>query len=112
MALIPYLFIRFFYLLWEFLRHWYLGSFKIYSHFIVSLLEKFDRRFAFKITLKNLFQPLYQDRSFIGYILGFIFRIWRLAIGGFIYLIILAGAILIYLAWMTIPIYVVFKIIY
>jgi hypothetical protein len=112
MRFIPYLFTRFSYRLLEFLRHWYIDTFKIYSHFIISLLEKFDRRFAFRITLRNLFRPLYQDRTLIGYVLGFIFRIWRLFIGGFIYLIILAAAIIFYLAWLGIPVYIIFKIFY
>jgi len=112
MTLIPYLFIRLLYRLIESLRHWYLDSFKIYSHFIISLLEKFDRKFAFKITLRNLFQPLYQDRSLIGYALGFSFRTGRLIIGGIIYIIMLSAAIFFYLAWLAVPIYIIFKIIY
>ena len=112
MTLIPYLFIRLLYRLIEFLRHWYLDSFKIYSHFIISLLEKFDRRFAFKITLRNLFQPLYQDRSLIGYTLGFSFRTSRLIIGGIIYIMMLSAAMFFYLAWLAVPIYIIFKIIY
>jgi len=112
MTLIPYLFLRLFYRLAEFLRHWYIESFKIYSHLFISLLEKFDRRFAFKITLRNLFQPLYQDRSAIGYTLGFLFRSARLIMGGFFYLIIIAAAIFFYLVWLAAPLYIVFKIIY
>ncbi len=111
MTLIPYLFTRIIYRLAEFLRHWYFNSFKIYSHFIISLLEKFDRKFAFRITLKNIFQPLYQDRSFIGYTLGFFFRGIRLIAGGIIYLILLLTAMIFYLAWLAVPIYIVLKIV-
>lgn len=112
MTFIPYLFNRLFYRLLDFLRHWYFDSFKVYSHFIISLLEKFDRRLAFRITFKNLFHPLYQDRSFIGYILGFSFRASRLAMGGFIYAIMITIAISLYLAWLAIPIYIILKIFY
>jgi hypothetical protein len=110
MTLIIYLINRFFYRLIEFLRHWYFNSFKIYSHFIISLLEKFDRKLAFKVTTKHLFQPLYQDQTLIGYILGFFFRTARLIIGGVFYILIIAIAIFIYLSWLAVLPYIIYKI--
>jgi len=110
MTFIPYLFTRFIYRLVEFFEHWYFNSFKIYSHFFISFLEKLDRVFAFKITLRNIFQPLYSDRSFLGYILGFFFRSWRIIIGGIIYLIIILLALSIYIFWLLIPPYIIYKI--
>jgi hypothetical protein len=110
MNLISYLINHFFYRLVEFFRHWYLDSFKIYSHFVISLLEKFDRRLAFRITLKYLFQPLYQDRSVIGYILGFFFRTSRLMIGGIIYFFIIVAALIVYLIWLMILPYIIYQI--
>ncbi len=112
MSLISYLSIRFIYRLTEFFRHWYFNSFKLYSHFVISLLEKFDRKIALKITLRNLFQPLYQDRSLIGYSLGFLFRAARLLVGGVVYIILIIIAAFFYLAWLVAPFYIIFKIIY
>jgi hypothetical protein len=112
MVLILYLPTRLLYRLLEFLRHWYFNSFKIYSHFVVSLLERFDRRIAFRVTLRNLFQPLYQDRSFIGYTLGFLFRSARLIMGGIIYAILLFMTVSFYLAWLAVPLYIIFEIVY
>lgn len=112
MNLVTYLINRFFYRLIEFLRHWYFNSFKIYSHFIISLLEKFDRKLAFKVTVKHLFHPLYQDQTLIGYTLGFFFRTARLMSGGIIYIIIIAVAIFIYLAWLAVLPFIIYKILY
>lgn len=94
----------------EFLRHWYIKSFFVYVHFIVSQLEKIDRFLAFKITLRHLFQPLYQDHSIIGYILGFIFRSIRLCMGAIIYLTIFTVAVAIYIVWLAIPILIIYQI--
>ena len=110
MNLISYLTNHFFYRFVEFLRHWYVDSFKIYSHFIISLLEKFDRKLAFKVNVKHLFHPLYQDQSLIGYTLGFFFRSARLIFGGVIYILIIAVAIIIYLAWLAVLPYIIYKI--
>ncbi|MBI2515058.1 hypothetical protein HYV91_02660 [Candidatus Wolfebacteria bacterium] len=110
MALILYLGNRFFYRLAEFFRHWYKNSFRIYGHFVISTLEKLDQSLAWRITLKHLFEPLYQDRSFIGYILGFIFRVGRLIIGGAIHLFLITIALLLYLSWLVIPVFIISKI--
>ncbi|MBN2197605.1 hypothetical protein JW698_00165 [Candidatus Wolfebacteria bacterium] len=112
MNLILYLIKRFYLCLIKFIRHWYLNSSKIYSHFIISLLEKFDKKLAFKITARHLFNPLYQDRSFIGYILGFFFRSARLIWGGFVYIIIIIIAVIIYLFWLIIPLFIIYKIVF
>jgi hypothetical protein len=111
MTLIAYLFNRLFYRLTELFRHWYVNSFRLYSHFIISLLERLDRILAVKITLKHLSEPLYQDRSVIGYLLGFIFRSLRLLIGGVVYLIFITVAVILYLLWLSIPAYIIYKII-
>ena len=107
--LIAYLINRFIFRVKEFFRHWYIKSFFIYIHFIISQLEKMDRFLAFKITLRHLFQPLYQDRSIIGYILGFFFRSGRLIIGGFLYSIIFVIAVLIYIIWLGIPFFIIYE---
>ena len=105
-----YLFNRFTFRLKEFLRHWYINSFFVYSQFIVFQLEKLDRFFAFKITWCHLFQSLYQDRTILGYILGFIFRLQRLFAGGVSYLIIIGVAAGLYLVWLAFPVYIIYRI--
>lgn len=107
---IVYLFNRFLERIWEFFRHWHIKSFFFYSHIVVSFLERLDGFFAFKITLRHLFKPLYGDYSVLGYILGFIFRIGRLIAGGLVYSAIIAAAAVLYLIWLTTPIYIIYRI--
>lgn len=95
----------------EFFRHWYINSFFIYGHLIFSFLEKLDRFFAFKITWRHLFQPLYQERNIVGYALGFIFRLGRLFVGGTVYLMIIVGAMGLYVIWLAIPAYVIYRLV-
>ncbi|MEK7062353.1 MAG: hypothetical protein AAB504_01730 [Patescibacteria group bacterium] len=108
---IIYLFNLFIHRIKEFLRHWYINSFFVYGQFIVSFLEKIDRFFAFKITWRYLFQPLYQDRTVLGHILGFIFRLQRLLVGGLVYSAIILTVAVFYLIWLAFPIYIIYKII-
>lgn len=105
-----YLFDRFIYRISHFIRHWYVDSFFIYTHFIVSRLEDMDQTIALKITWRNIFQPLYQERNVIGYVLGFIFRSIRLVLGSIIYGVIIAVAAGLFLIWAAIPAYILLKI--
>ncbi|KKT91202.1 MAG: hypothetical protein UW92_C0016G0011 [Candidatus Jorgensenbacteria bacterium GW2011_GWA2_45_13] len=94
----------------EFLRHWYVKSVRIYWNFVLNRLEELDRFFAWKITFRHLFQPLYKDYSFFGYVLGFIFRFLRLLIASVAYAFIFLIAFIIYITWLLIPPYIVYRI--
>ena len=94
----------------DFFYHWYVRSAKIYGYAIIGFLEKLDRFFAFRITLKYFGQPLFQDRSPVGYIMGFAFRSTRLLFGGIFYFFAIIFAILIYLAWCAAPALLFYKI--
>jgi len=106
MNLFLYLLDSFLFRIYEFFKHWYYNSFRIYAHFIVSLLETFDRTIALRVTFTNLFEPLYQERNIIGYLLGFIFRSLRLLLGTILYVIVIVIAVTLYLAWLAIPLYI------
>lgn len=109
-SVLGYLFNRFFYRLGEFLRHWYRDGFFFFFHKLIGFLEYLDRYFALKITLRYLFQPLYQNYTFVGYILGFIFRGVRIAVAGVIYGLVVLAALVLYLLWAAIPIWILVKI--
>jgi hypothetical protein len=104
-----YLFQRFFYRIGQFFWHWYGKSLKIYSHFVINLFEELDQFFAWRITLKYLTQPLFKDYSIIGRILGPLFRMNRLILGGLIYLSILIIALALYLLWLLFPFYAFYR---
>lgn len=75
----------------------------------MDLLEALDRFFALRITFRYWLKPLYQDYSVIGYILGFILRTGRLLLGGIVYLLFIAIALLLYIIWAAIPFYIVYR---
>jgi hypothetical protein len=69
----------------------------------LNFLSRVDYYLAWKITFKHIFQPLYRDYTFLGYVLGFIFRSIRLFIASVIYLILFAVIIGLYIFWLLIP---------
>lgn len=87
----------------DFLRHWYVRSAKLYSNYVLDKLHDFDKVLAWKITLKNLFTPLYKDYTLLGYVLGFFLRTARLIVASAFYAVAFAVALALYVAWLLIP---------
>lgn len=100
---ISYLIDRLFYRFAQFFVHWYGHSFFIIGGWAVKILERLDRFFAVKINARHFLDPLYQDYTFLGRILGLILRSLRIISGTAVYTGIIAIFVLIYLAWAAIP---------
>ena len=111
MALV-YLIRRFFFRVVEFLRHWYVKSFRIYSNFVLDELQKMDRTLAWRVNVRYLFQPLYKEYYIICYVLVFILIIVRLLGISIIYLVVFLFVIVAYVIWLMIPIAIVLRIFY
>lgn len=109
-SVLVYLGNRFFYRLAEFLRHWYKDGFFCLSRRVINLLERLDRYFALKVTLRHLFQPLYQNYTLVGYTLGFLFRGARTTTASLIYVLVILIGLASYLIWALIPFWIIYKI--
>ena len=103
-----YLAHRLLYSIWSFVYNWYVGSLYVIGHGVSSSAAAVQRSFAVTITLKNLFQPLYQDATILGHILGFIFRFLRLIMGGLVLLAVYAFGLVVYLLWAVVPIGIIY----
>lgn len=93
----------------QFLKHWYADGFLYLWHKVFGILGGLDRSLAVKITARYWLKPLYQDRTIVGYVLGFIFRTGRIILGSVIYAIIFIIGIGIYLTWASVPAILVLK---
>lgn len=99
---------RFFYRIFDFIHDWYLGSFLYIGRHTINFLESLDQAFGLRVTIRNIFEPLYQDHTIVGHILGFIFRSLRILIAAFIYFFVASLAGTIYFIWALIPIFIIF----
>lgn len=106
-----YLIVRLTEQLLAFFRHWYWDSFIAANKWVRALLARIDRRIALRITLRNLFQPLYQDYTALGYTLGFIFRSVRIALGAALYAVLITAALALYALWLSLPLFLLYKLI-
>lgn len=104
---IAYLLQRFVYQVYRSLHDWYIGSLISIWHATISVFERMDQVLAFAVNVRHLFEPLYQDETILGRILGLIFRFSRALIGAVVYATLFAFALIIYLLWALVPIYIV-----
>jgi len=112
MNFVFYLVERFFYRATDFLHHWYVHGLRNLTHAFLNFFENIDRTLALRITAKYFFQPLYKDYSFLGRILGIVFRTFRISIGLVIYVFFGVIFILVYLTWILILPALIYFIIY
>ncbi|MDO8574332.1 MAG: hypothetical protein Q7R86_01785 [bacterium] len=94
-----YLVERFFYRVASFLHNWYVHGIRNLTYAFVTFFENIDRSLALKITIRYFFQPLYKDFSFLGRVLGIIFRSFRIVAGLTVYIFFGAVFILVYAVW-------------
>ena len=107
-----YLLNRLFFRLADFFRHWYFAGSRSFGHRFISTLSSLDRRWALRQTVRHFFRPLYGDYSYVGRVLGVIFRIFRILIALALYTlctILFAAAYLIWLLIPFVPLYMAYR---
>ncbi|MCL4405483.1 MAG: hypothetical protein M1361_00355 [Patescibacteria group bacterium] len=92
----------------QFIRDWYVGGFNALVHRALLIFGRLDRFLALRVTLHHMFEPLYQDRSVLGRILGLIFRSVRVVVALLIYGVIALVFLAIYVAWAAIPLLLIY----
>ncbi|MEK7521140.1 MAG: hypothetical protein AAB560_03645 [Patescibacteria group bacterium] len=107
-----YLGYRFLYRVAEFFHRWYVRGFFVYGRAVLNVLLSLDKTLALRITLRHFGEPLYRDYTVLGYILGFVLRGLRIAVALAIYPVVLAFAGALFLVWMAIPVFIIYKIIF
>lgn len=85
------------------LRFWYGQSPSwVFTHYLETV-RLLDGRFAVRETLKHLNQPLFQDFSRQGRIIGFFFRIGRVLLALFIFFVTFLAYVAGYIVWLIFP---------
>lgn len=98
---------RFIFRVVDFFHHWYIDGSRFALRGFLDLISNFDRSLAFRVTAKHFMEPLYGDYSVVGRVLGFVFRFFRLAMGGILYVFLAVVFVIIYAAWLLIPLLII-----
>ena len=87
----------------NFFSFWYLTSSKSFWHKEIDFIKGIERDIGVFINLKLMFQPIFGDYSYMGRVIGPIFRISRVLIGISIMSASISVVITIYLIWIILP---------
>ena len=87
----------------KFFHFWYVQSSKDFWNKEASFLKQIERDLGVIINLKLIFQPIFGDYSYMGRVIGPIFRLGRVFIGFIIMVASIFVVILIYLIWIILP---------
>lgn len=98
-----YLAQRFLYRILDFFHHWYIDGSRAFGRRFMAMIASADRSIALRVTVRHFFEPLYKDYSFVGRILGVIFRTFRIAIGLVVYCFFAVIFLIAYAIWLIIP---------
>ena len=91
------------------LNDWFVLKPKAILNLLVEIIKDLDKNFAVAINFKLILKPLYKDYSFIGRIIGPIFRFFRVLVGGIIYLLIALVFSLVILVWILILPFIIYQ---
>ena len=90
----------------QFFTAWYVdGSAKLWQ-MVFDWFRSLERKIALKETIHFWFQPLFQDYTVLGHILGFILRTLRIIVGGVAYALVFATGLILYVVWLSIPAFI------
>ena len=87
----------------NFFCFWYVQSSKDFWNREISFIRGIERDIGVMINLKLITQPIFGDYSYMGRIIGPIFRLGRVLIGTIIMTASIFVVIIIYLIWIILP---------
>ena len=87
----------------NFFSFWYIRSSKLFLNKEILFIKGIERDIGVFINLKLIFQPIFGDYSYMGRVIGPIFRLGRVFMGFLIMAISLAVMVAVYLIWIILP---------
>ena len=87
----------------KFFHFWYVQSSKDFWNREVAFLKQIEKDLGVVINLKLIFQPIFGDYSYMGRIIGPVFRLGRVLIGFIIMVASIFAVVAIYLIWIILP---------
>jgi len=92
-----------------FFKHWYIDASKTWLKTAMTLFSELEQALALVVTLKHLFEPLYQDYTLMGQAIGPFFRMGRVILTLGIYIILAAIFLASYIVWIFLPVFLIFQ---
>jgi hypothetical protein len=95
----------------NFFYFWYVQSSRDFWNREIAFVKQIERDLGIMINLRLITQPIFGDYSYMGRIIGPIFRLGRILIGLLIIAVSFVVIIFVYLIWIILPLLVFLMII-
>ena len=93
--------------LFHFPIFWYKDSLSWFKRFFRNLIIFLNNKLAVSLMFRMFFVPLFHDTSIVGRLLSFLFRFFRVVLGGSFILIVGVAMIFWFLLWILLPVILV-----
>jgi len=77
-----------------------------------DFLSDRQKQLALIIWIKNIFRPMYGQYDWQGMIISFFIRLFQIIVRGVLMLFLFIGAVVVVLAWLILPIFTIYEIIF
>lgn len=98
-------------LITNFFYSWYIDDTRNFWNWFINFIKMLDRSIGLIGNLQNWTSPLYGDYSYVGVVIGPVFRTLRIFFGLLIYLIIAILSSAVYIFWIILPIALIIMIV-
>src|SRR5574337_951280 len=91
------------------LKFWYPESLTVFMRTWKNLISVIEEDLAVTLMIKLLWIPMFHDTTFLGRIMSFLFRVFRIFLGFFAYLSATIALICFALIWFLSPLFLLFS---
>lgn len=93
----------------DFIRAYFKGGYDFLFRIYQQYFSKLEHRTGFIINIRYFRVPLWQEYSFLAYVLSIPYRTAKIILGALLLLILTIFFIVIYLCWVCLPFYLILK---
>lgn len=88
----------------DFLYFWYIKSSRDFWRSEIAFLKRVENDIGLLVNLKLITQPIYGDYSYMGKVIGPIFRLGRVLFGSAAVLFSFLAIVVCYILWLALPV--------
>lgn len=89
---------------------WYYQGLLWFWHKAIEIIDNFEATFAVRLMFKHITEPIFQDYTRAGRILGILIRLLRIMVGLLFYLAIIILFSILATTWAILPIFAIWQI--
>lgn len=91
---------------------WYTQGLVLFSESLIDFLKNKQKSLGLLVWVKNIFKPMYGQQDWQGALISFFMRVIQIIFRGILMLFFAVISIIAFCAWIVLPVFVIYQIIY